>query len=157
MINFRVVSEESDIPALVDLAYEAHTESRFSYIEFAPGKVEKIAKRALADPKRSAVMLANKNAVPVGAAYCSVGEYHIGTGSLFTTIHNVNVSKHIRSSLSGGRVALGLFRGIETWSKARDAQEILFHVTSNVDLARTHKLAKRIGYEFIGGSYAVSS
>jgi hypothetical protein len=33
------------------------------------------------------------------------------------------------------------------------AHEVLFHVTSGVDLARSHKLAKRMGFELIGGSY----
>ncbi|MEP1959028.1 MAG: hypothetical protein ABJK65_09350, partial [Kangiellaceae bacterium] len=138
------------------LAEEAHNESRFRYIQFSAKKVEKIALAAIKNDKRHAVMIAEKDAQPVGFAYCSVGEYHIGTGALITTIHNINVSKDVRSSLSGGRTALGLFRGIETWSKARDAKEILFHITSDVDLARAHKLAKRLKYAFIGGSYAKS-
>jgi hypothetical protein len=33
------------------------------------------------------------------------------------------------------------------------AHEVLFHVTSGVDLARSHKLAKRMGFELIGGNY----
>jgi len=153
-LSFRLTTDKNDIPYLIDLAREAHSESRFGYIPFSVDKVRKIALGAFKDTKRHAVMLASRGEVPVGFAYCSVGEYHIGEGVLLTTIHNMNVSRSIRSSLSGGRVALGLFKGIETWSKARGAQEILFHVTSDVSLARSHKLAKRIGYKFIGGSYA---
>lgn len=153
-LSFRLTTDKNDIPYLIDLAKEAHSESRFGYIPFSGDKVRKIALGAFKDTKRHAAMLAFKGDVPVGFAYCSVGEYHIGQGVLLTTIHNMNVSRSIRSTLSGGRVALGLFKGIETWSKARGAQEILFHVTSDVDLARSHKLAKRIGYKFIGGSYA---
>lgn len=151
---FRMAIKKSDLPAIVALAREAHEESRFGYIPFSDKKVRKIAMAAFKDQKRHAVMLALKNKIPVGFLYCSVGEYHIGTGVLLTTIHNMNVSRSIRASLSGGRVALGLFKGVETWSKARGAKEILFHVTSDVDLARAHKLAKRIGYKFVGGSYA---
>lgn len=98
-------------------------------------------------------MLATINDEPVGFTYCSVGEYHIGEGVLLTTIHNMNVTRSVRASLAGGRVALGLFKGVETWSKARGGKEVLFHVTSGVDLARAHKLAKHIGFEFVGGSY----
>ncbi|PXW78220.1 hypothetical protein BZA02_11123 [Ruegeria sp. P4] len=101
-------------------------------------------------------MLAIKNEKPVGFAYSSVGEYHIGKGVLLTTIHNMNVSMHVRSKLSGGRIALGLFKGVETWSQARGAKEVLFHVTSDIQLARAHKLAKRMGFKFIGGSYVKS-
>lgn len=59
-----------------------------------------------------------------------------------------------QGGLGGGKAALGLLMGVETWSKARGAREVLLHVTSGVDLARTHKLAKRAGFQLIGGSYA---
>lgn len=152
-ISYRIVTDLRDLPFLIQLAKEAHNESRFSYIEFSPEKVEKIARRALNDPKQKAIMLACNESYPVGFAYCSVGEYHIGRGVLITTIHNINVSQDVRAGLSGGRIALSLFKGIETWSRARGAKEVLLHVTSDVNLARAHKLAKRMGYRFIGGSY----
>ncbi|WP_415404109.1 hypothetical protein [Tateyamaria sp. SN3-11] len=139
---------------IVFLAQRAHEESRFSHITFAPQKVQAIADRALSDPKRHGIMVAWFGEKPVGAVYCSVGEYYIGTGSLITTIHNINVLKEVRYGLRGGRVALGLLRGVETWSLARSSTEVLFHSTSGVGLERTHKLIKRLGYRFIGGSYA---
>lgn len=118
--------------------------------------MRKIATTALKDEKRHGIMVTLRGDDLVGAASCSVGEFHIGTGILLTTIHNINVKRQERARLSGGRAALGLFKGIETWSKARGAKEILFHVTSGVDLARAHKLAKSLGYQFVGGSYAKS-
>ncbi|WP_299155184.1 hypothetical protein [uncultured Tateyamaria sp.] len=151
--SFRLASSGSDLPAIVRLAQDAHNESRFGYMPFNPDKVRKIARAAFKDQKRHAVMIAEKHDQAVGFVYCSVGEYHIGSNVLLTTIHNMNVAHSVRSSLSGGKIALGLFRGVETWSKARGAKEILFHVTSDVSLAQAHKLAKRIGYQFIGGSY----
>lgn len=153
-IKFHIVDDERDIPKLVQLAKEAHEESRFNYIKFSAKKVQRIAHNALQDPQKTAFMLACKGDNPVGFAYCSVGEYHIGEGVLVATINNINVSRPVRAGLSGGRAALGLFKGIETWSRARGAREVLFHVTSDVDLARAHKLAKRVGYQFIGGNYA---
>jgi len=69
--------------------------------------------------------------------------------------HNINVPQDVRHSLRAGRVAIGLFKGVYlVGSKARDAQAILFHVTSDVDLGRTRKFIERLGYRFIGGSYA---
>ncbi|MBY6156552.1 GNAT family N-acetyltransferase [Pseudooceanicola nitratireducens] len=151
--SFRLASTDSDLPAIVRLAQKAHKESRFGYIPFNADKVLKIARAAFKDQKRHAVMIAERCGQAVGFVYRSVGEYHIGSDVLLTTIHNMNGSRTIRSSLSGGKIALGLFRGVKTWSKARGAKEILFHVTSDVNLAQTHKLAKRIGYKFVGGSY----
>lgn len=151
---FQVLSSTDAMDDILILAERSHAESRFSYITFAPQKVRAIAERALADPKRHGVMMCWDNGKPVGFAYCSVGEYHIGTGTLVTTIHNLNVLKEVRHSLRGGRIAIGLLKGIDSWSRARSSAEILFHVTSDVEIGRTHKFIKRLGYRFIGGSYA---
>lgn len=153
-LSFAVLSSSDVMEDIVFLAEQSHNESRFSYISFAPEKVRAIAERALANPKRHGVMLCRDNGAPVGFAYCSVGEYHIGTGTLVTTIHNLNVLRDIRHSLNGGRVALGLLKGIDSWSRARSSAEILFHMTSGVELERSHKFIKRLGYRLIGGSYA---
>jgi hypothetical protein len=146
----------SDVDEMIALAEASHLESRFGYIPFSETKARKIIDTALSNEKRNGLMLALKDEKLVGAAYCSIGELHIGESVLLTTIHNINVLKNIRSTLSGGQAALGLLKGIETWSKARGAQEILFHITSSVNLARSHKLVKRVGYKFVGGSYVKS-
>ena len=153
-LRFSEISNLSDIDDIIYLAKRAHDESRFSYIEFAPEKVKSIVKRALEKPKQNGIFLAHRGDKAVGFVYFSIGEYHIGKGTYLTTIHNINVLKEERSTLNGGRIALGLLRGVETWSQARSSSEILFHVTSGVELARTHKLIKRVGYRLIGGSYA---
>lgn len=155
-LSFELVSSDRSIEDLVFLAERAHSESRFSYISFAPEKVRAIAKRALNDPKRHAIMMCRRDSAPIGFLYCSVGEYHIGTGTLLTTVHNLNILREIRNTLLGGRVSLSLLRGVYTWSQSRAAAEILFHVTSDVEIPRTHKLMKRLGYQFIGGNYSKS-
>lgn len=153
MLNFHATTDIEYIPHLIALSREAHEESRFSYIPFSEAKAEKIIRRAFEDDRRYAFLLAVKNDTPVGFAYCSVSEYHIGTGHLLVSIHNINVSKSVRAGLSGGKAALGLFKGVLSWAKVRDAREVLFHVTSGVQLKASHSLAKKMGFEFIGGSY----
>lgn len=108
-LSFRLASSDSDLPAIARLAQEAHGESRFGYIPFNPDKIRKIARAAFKDQKRHAVMIADRRGQAVGFVYCSVGEYHIGSDILLTTIHNMNVARSVRSSLSGGKIALGLF------------------------------------------------
>lgn len=149
-----MAGSETDIPDLILLAREAHQESRFSYIPFSEEKVRRIALRAFQDKKRHAVMIARKSSEPVGFVYCSVGEYHIGTDVLLTTIHNLNVLKNARANLSSGKIAFGLLRGVETWSEALGSKETLLHISSGVDLARAHRFAKHAGFQFLGGSYA---
>ena len=153
-LHFCVVKDTSHIADIIDLARIAHDESRFAHIPFAPDKVRKSVLDALDTPRQKGVFLARRSETPVGFAGCSVGEYQIGTDVLIATIHNLNVRKEVRSMLNGGKVALGLFKGMETWARARNAHELLFHVTSGTDLPRTHKLVKRTGYTLIGGNYA---
>ena len=95
-LSFRLASTDSDLPAIVRLAQEAHQESRFGYIPFNPAKVRKIARAAFKDQKRHAVMIAERHGQAVGFVYCSVGEYHIGSDVLLTTVHNMNVSHTVR-------------------------------------------------------------
>lgn len=153
-LAFELVKDTQWTRELVSLAKRTHEDSRFAYIAFSPTKVERTIERALADPRRHGLMVCRAGTSAVGAAHCSVGEYHVGTGTLVTTIHVISVHPEVRQSLLSGKVALGLVAGIETWSAARGAVEIFLHVTSGIGLERSHRLAKRIGFECIGGSYA---
>ena len=152
-VSFSHVKSALDIPDLVLLAREAHEESRFSYIPFSEEKVFQIAMKALEDPARHGGFLARSKGEPVGFAYCTIGEYHIGTGALLTTVHSMGVSQTTRKRLMGGKVALGLFQGVRSWSKDRGAQEVLLHFTTGVGTARSAKLARKLGFQLIGGSY----
>ena len=95
--------------------------------------------------------MAENNGKALGGLYCSVGEYFIGTGTLIATIHNINISSDIKGSILRGKVAMGLLTGAKTWTKTRGAHEIMLNVTSGEDLETTHRLMKRLGFEFVGG------
>lgn len=69
------------------------------------------------------VLLAFKGGTPVGLAACSVGEYHIGTEVRIASIQSISVSRSVRSSLGGGRVALGLMQAIHRWAKAQGGRK----------------------------------
>ena len=118
--------------------------------------MKKILSDAVSNTTRYGVFIARLNGCAVGFASCSVGEYHIGEGTLIATIHNINVLAQTRASLKGGRAALGLLTGTLTWAKARGAKEVLLHVTSGVELPRIHKFARHRGGKLIGGSYAIA-
>ena len=152
-LRFALLDDERDITDVVYLAREFHEESRFGYIRFAPEKVEAIARSVLQDPAHQAIMVCRERGEMVGALHCSAGEYNIGKGVIVSTFHSLFVLPRIRKTLLSGRVTLGLMRGVEKWSQARGAKEILFHATSDIDLERTHTFIQRLGYRFIGGSY----
>nr|WP_272214561.1 hypothetical protein [Marinicella sp. W31]MDC2880184.1 hypothetical protein [Marinicella sp. W31] len=115
--------------------------------------MEAIIARIVANPSRSACILATRGDDVAGMLWCSVGEHHIGRDILLTTIHNLNVQKSLRASLAGGKVTLGLLKRAEAWSRAKGAREMLFHVTSGVETARTERIMRKMGYEAMGGNY----
>nr|WP_272211580.1 hypothetical protein [Marinicella sp. W31]MDC2877475.1 hypothetical protein [Marinicella sp. W31] len=151
---FSLLGPGADIAPVVALAREVHGESRFGYIPFSPSKVEAIIARIVANPSRSACILATRSDEVAGMLWCSLGEYHIGTDVLLTTIHNLNVQKSLRASLAGGKVTLGLLKRAEAWSRAKGAREMLFHVTSGVETERTERMMWKLGYDVMGGNYA---
>jgi hypothetical protein len=72
--------------------------------------------------------------------------------SALRSIHDFNVARAVREHLGGGKVALGLLYGVHRWAKAQRAQQVTLHVSSGMDLKWPHKLARRLGYEFSGGT-----
>ena len=100
-------------------------------------------------------MLARAGGAPVGLPHCVAGEYYVGTDAILVAVHSLVVARVHRRRLGGGRVALGLLSGARTWALARGAAELSVHVTSGVEVARTDRLLRRLGFEATGGSYAV--
>jgi hypothetical protein len=152
-VTFRIVTAESDAKSIIDLARINHSETWLSGVEFSELKVQRMVEKGLKDPAHQGGFLALKNGQAIGFAYCVIGEWAFATGALLTTIHALYVRRDVRESLSGGRAAVGLLTGVATWSKARGARDISFHVTSGVDLTRTHKFIKSMGFDFVGGNY----
>lgn len=153
--RFDIARDESDLPAIVRLAQRAHAESRLRHLPFSEEKVQRLARRAMAEPARHAVMLARRGAEPVGFLYCSVGEYFIGTGALLATVHNLNVAREHRRRLRGGRIAMGLLNGARTWALARGAVELSVNVSSGVEVERTARLLGRLGFATTGGNHTL--
>lgn len=153
-LKFFVADNAQEVWPFLDLIKKTHDESHLGHIKFSESKTISIVHKAIADKKRNGIFLAERKGVPVGFLYCTIGEYFIGTGSLITTVNSMGVARRTRRSLNGGRVALGLISGLESWSRARASSEILFHVTSGNGVGRTHKFLKRRGFTLLGGSYS---
>ncbi|WP_306046603.1 hypothetical protein [Nioella sp. MMSF_3534] len=152
-LDFFVFSDSRLIDDLVALAHVAHQESLFSEYRFSGAKVENAIKHALDNPLTHGILIAKKGDRIVGVLYCTVGDYFLSTNASMTTIRAFYVRKDERQSLGGGRASLGLLSGVESWSRARGIDRILFHVTSGVNLHTTHRLAGRAGFQMLGGNY----
>lgn len=144
--NFWLCDNLTDFPLIQELTKEAHRMSFFKGVPFDEDKVYSIVEKSISNRATNGIMLAGNTLGLKGAAFCSVGEYIIGSGVLLTTIHGIYVVNEARNSLLSGRVALGLLKGVETWSAARSSIGIWMHATSGIDNERADKLAHRSGY-----------
>ena len=77
----------------------------------------------------------------------------VGRGLVATAI-SFFVTKKVRTSLRGGEAAIRLLKGYLRWAALRKAQDVQVHVTSGIDLNRTHRFMQKAGFVPIGGNYA---
>lgn len=152
-LHFKVANDIKSILRLRHLAEEALAESRFRGANFSIEKFTKAAERAAADTSRHGVLIAARSDSPIGFAYCNVGEPLVGTGLLITTVQVLYVGRSTRDTLLGGKAANALLNGVLSWSKSRQAEELLIHTTSGIKADVNDRFLRRRGFKVIGGSY----
>lgn len=153
-VEYQVLTQLGDILPLEPLARDIISESRFFYFTFSEKKFKRLASDISKNPKSQGLLVAYIRGKPFGLVYCNAGELALGEGHIITTVIMFFVDKSIRHTLLGGKTALALLVGLESWSKARNAKEVLFHANFGSVSERVHKFLKRRGFETVGGSYA---
>jgi hypothetical protein len=48
-----------------------------------------------------------------------------------------------------------LVHGFKRWAQNRKARQIFFNVTTGLEMQRTDKLLRRLGFAMVGGNYAL--
>ena len=145
---------KDDLDTLIAFSRDAHHESYFGGIVFSEGKVRKLASRSISDKHPNLIsIMAEVRGKPVGYLYAAAGEYYVGSDTLLTTVHVIHVTKSIRHSLLGGKVAFRLVRGIRQWSDHIGAKHLLFHMTSDINPAQSDRFMRKMGFKTLGGNY----
>ena len=96
-------------------------------------------------------MLAESDGIPVGMliAFC---ERHLLSRVIGVTVY----TWFVRPDARGGMAAIKLLHGLRRWASARKPGRIYLNVTTGVDVRRTDRLLKRLGFQFVGGNYAIT-
>lgn len=147
-------SVEADRHPSCRLAKLAHEESLFSDIAFSEDKYFQAFENTLKEPTKYLgikVMLGDQM---LGYCYALLGDYYIGEGAKVVTVISVFTDPSVRGKMLGGRVALRLIRGVETWAKGMGAAHVLYHVTSGVNPAGSDRLFRKLGFTTLGGNYS---
>lgn len=152
-VTVRFADTQADLDAMLPLSLEAHAATRFGEFELDNGKRIKVLRRALTNRDRYALLLAEKDGQLIGFLFCTVADYVVGRG-LIATVVAFFVREQVRSSLRGGEAAIRLLKGFLRWAAIREAQDVQIHVTSGIDLNRTHRFMQKVGFTPIGCNYA---
>lgn len=134
---------------------DALSESRFHYFRFSKEKFVRQAKKISKKSRSNGVLCASIDGQPVGMIYCTFGELEVATQAYITTVNLFFVTRRLRASLLGGKAALGLLSGLESWTRHRGGKEILVHSNFGEGGDRTHRFLRRRGFETLGGCYAI--
>lgn len=153
-IRLRLAESVEDVESVKPLCLEFHASSRYSDIPYSHEKRRLMHGRALDDPKRHALIIAELKGQPVGYLFCSVSEYIVGTDVILCSITAFYVGKKYRESIVGGRAAIRMLNACTRWARVRQAREIMVHVISGIDINRTDKFLRRGGFKVIGANYA---
>ncbi len=150
LVRIRLAETEADIDALMELGRLNHAESSYANMPLDEAHLRQRAREALRQRGRYALLLAERDGRAVGmlVAFC---DRHLLSNTRGVTVYTWFVKPDAR----GGMAAIKLLRGVKRWAGARDARNIYLNVTSGVDVRRTDRLLKRLGFQFIGGNYAL--
>ena len=154
-LNLRLAKSIEDLKKLHPISVEFHSESRFRDIKYSAGKRDALWQKTLSKPDFFGMIMVELGDEVVGYSFVSAGEYIVGTDALLTTVFAFYVRSHFRGTLVGGKAAIRLVTAIKRWSEARNAQEILVHATSGIDIERTDRFFRRARFNVIGGNYAL--
>lgn len=143
----------SDVDAIVRLGREIHGESRFAHLPFDEARLRKVTEAATRDPRGVYCLLVARAAD--GAIAGVLGgnvERHFFSSACIAQ----NVVFFVERRWRGSSSAIQLLAAFRQWAINRGPAEIRLYQTAGVDVARFHRLMSRLGFEHMGGSYALS-
>ena len=147
-VTIRLSQSGEDIAERVMLARRAWEEMDESDLSFDAEMVRRAIERKLERPEMNCLLQAEMNGRVVGALM-GVAAPHYHSAALGASI----LSYFVLPEHRGSTAAIKLLHGFRRWARNRGAVRMYVGVTSGVDVARTDRLLKRLGFTFRGGNY----
>lgn len=139
---------------IIEIAREFHAESRYAHLPFSEEKLMRVCARAANHPNDIFAVYVLLKGETVGVLHAGIGDYYLGVGGRLVTIYSYYVSRKIRASYLGGKIAVKLLRLVSEWARSQKADELHIHATSGIAPQKADKMLRRMGFETVGGSYA---
>jgi hypothetical protein len=145
----------SDIPACIELGRQLHQMTRFSIHAFQPDRIASNLQSLIEvgqNQKRShCLLLAENSGAQLTGCLLACIERHIFSDQPIASVITFGVLPQNRM----GGTALKLLDAFKKWALNRGAFEINAGVNSGLQIGKTDRLMKRLGFEVTGGNYAL--
>ena len=151
----RLAESDEDLAFMLPLSREFHAASHYGDMPYDLAARNAAARMAIDRPDRHGYIMAVHRDVPAGFLACMAGTYMTGGSAILVTVQTLYVGESFRRSLLGGRIATRMLAGAVRWAEARNAREIMIHVTTGIDVARTDRFLRKAGFATLGGNYAL--
>ncbi len=150
-VTIRFSQPGEDVEMRVMLAHRACKEMGDLDLPFDGEIVRRGIARKLAGPERHCLLQAEAGGRTVGMLSGAVGT-HYHSPALAASVLSWYVLPEHRGSLA----AVKLLHGFRRWARNRGAVRVYVHVSSGIDLARTDRMLKRLGFALRGGNYGLA-
>ncbi|MEM6888107.1 MAG: hypothetical protein AAF636_08210 [Pseudomonadota bacterium] len=149
----RSKEEPAHRSAVRALTRAMHEKTLFGDIPFSNAKFDRFFDQSLSTPDQHLGLVVTLGNRVLGYSHCSLGGYFIGEGASIVSVVALTVDPDVSEGLLGGKVALRLTKGIETWAQSRRATHVLYHVTTGTEMARADRFFRGCGMKQVGGNY----
>ncbi len=150
-VTVRFSRSEEDIAARVSLARRAYEEMGDKALPFDGELVRRGVVERLAKPGRYCLVQAERGERTVGMLSAAVGPHWYSSAPGASILAFYVLPEH-RGSLA----AIKLLHACRRWAGERGAVRLHVNVASGVDIARTDRLLKRLGFRLTGGNYELA-
>jgi len=138
--------QPQDIPELVEMARQAHQESKYRHLPFSPKSVEQTFVEHCNSPNHIAVKVVSD----------SIAGFFLGcmAGMVFTdTPIGMETSYYVRPEYRGSRCFLLLIRAFQAWCKEKSLTPFLLPHFAE-DNSKTFSALEKLGFKCVGRFYS---
>jgi GNAT superfamily N-acetyltransferase len=148
-VSVRLAASEADILAMIALGRAMHAEGRFKKFHYDEARLLATGRAAL-KLGNPGIILAERNGELVGMATAVASEQFFSPAKV-ASLHLLYVRRDARH----GRSGVLLLRALRRWAQAAGALELNISTTMGVDMARSDRFLRRLGFKQTGGNYVM--
>tara|TARA_R100000458_G_C8227843_1_gene210383 strand:- start:311 stop:766 length:456 start_codon:yes stop_codon:yes gene_type:complete len=141
--------KKDDIKHMIELGAKMHQESNFKDLKFDKDKLIALGEFILVNPNMYyAVVAEDKNKCIIGMFVGIITEYYFSYDKVAS-----DLSFYVEKDKRGALASLKMLKEFEKWAKRNGASEVRPSTSTGIEIERTRKLYRHLGYEVTGNTF----